>query len=117
MIHKFFKWIFKSELQELNSQIQKTKEATSKLENYQKSLKNVLENIDVSVDIHEYHRYTKSWAVISLQGQKSDYLKFIDLGDADIKHIQEFLKQFERNINVKVDASPNASQFLRVARY
>ena len=117
MIRKFFKWIFKSELQELNSQIQKTKEATATLESYQKSLKNVLQNIDISVDVHEYHRYSKSWAVISLQGQKSDYLKFIDLGDADIRHIQQFLRQFERNANIKIDASPNASLFLRVARH
>ena len=117
MIRKFFKWIFKSELQELNLQIQKTKEATASFESYQNSLKNVLQNIDVSVDVHEYHRYSKSWAVISLQGSKTDYLKFIDLGDADIRHIQQFLRQFERNANVKIDASPNASQFLRVSRH
>lgn len=116
MIRKLFKWIFKSELRELNIQIQKTKEATVNFESYQKSLKNVLENIDVSVDVHEFHKYSKSWAVISLQGSKTDYLKFIDLGDADIRYIQQFLRQFERNTKVKIDASPNASQFLRVSR-
>lgn len=78
MVLKFFKWIFKSELEELNLQIQKTKEATAIFESYQNSLKNVLQNIDVSVDVHEYHRYSESW------------------GDADIRHIQQFLKQFEK---------------------
>lgn len=117
MIRNFFKWIFKSELQELNLQIQKTKEATAIFESYQKSLKNVLQNIDVSVDVHEYHRYSKNWAVISLQGSKTDFLKFIDLGDADIRHIQQFLRQFERNANIKIDASPNASKFLMVSRH
>jgi hypothetical protein len=114
MIRKFFKWIFKSELQKLNLQIQKTKEATLIFESYQKSLKNVLQNIDVSVDVHEYHRYSKSWAVISLQGSKTNYLKFIDLGDAEIRHIQQFLRQFENNINIKIDASPNTSKFLKI---
>lgn len=117
MIRKFFKWIFKSELQELNLQIQKNKEATVTFESYQKSLNNVLQNIDVSVDVHEYHRYSNSWAVISLQGSKTDYLKFIELGDTDIYHIQQFLRRFERNANVKIDASPRASQFLRVTRH
>ena len=117
MIRKFFKWIFKHELQELNQQIQKTKDATIIFETYNKNLENILQNIDVSVDVHEYHKHSNSWAVISLQGSKTDYLKFIDLGDADIKHIQQFLRQFERkNINVKIDASPNASQFLKISR-
>lgn len=117
MLRKFFKWIFKAELQELNVQIQKTKEVTAEFERYQKSLKNILQNIDVSVDVHEYHKYSKDWAVISLQGSKTDYLKFIDLGDADIRHIQQFLRQFERDANVKIDAYPNASQLLRIDRH
>lgn len=40
MIRKLFKWIFKAELQELNSQIQRTKEATADYERYQRTLDN-----------------------------------------------------------------------------
>jgi len=114
MIHKLFKWIFKAELQELNSQIQRTKEATANYERYQKTLDNVLKNIDVSIDVHEYHRRSNSWAVVSIQGKKTDYIKFIDLKDSDIREIQMFMRQFERNANIKIDASPNASEFLRI---
>ncbi len=113
MIRKIFKWIFKSELQELNTQIQNSKEIAVKNEALQKTLNSFL---DVSVDVHEYQKHSKSWAVISLQGTKADYIKFIDLGDADIRHIQQFLRQFERDANIKIDASPIASQFLRISR-
>lgn len=116
MIRNFFKWVFKRELQELNKQIQNTKQATNKYKEYEHSLKNILQNIDVSVDVSEHHRYSKSWAVISLQGCKTDYLKFIDLGDSDIRQIQSFLVRFDRENNIKIDASPSASGFLRASR-
>ena len=59
-------------------------------------------NIDVSVDVH--HR-SGSWAVVSLQGTKTDYIKFIDLGNRDMMEIARFLRQYDR-ANVKLDASP-----------
>lgn len=114
MIRKLFKWIFKAELQQLETQIQKAKDTTVNYESMEKRIKNVLSNIDVSVDVHEYHKYSSSWAVISLQGQKTDYIKFVDLGDRDIRYISEFLRKFERDANIKVDASPHASKFLRI---
>lgn len=114
MIRKLLKWAFKSELQELNLQLQETKKVMITFENYQKRVENLLQNIDISVDVHEYHSHAKSWAVISLQGHKTDYIKFIDLGDSDILHIQQFLRKFERDIGIKIDASPKASQFLRI---
>lgn len=115
-MRKFFKWLFKSELQELHLQIQKTKDATANYESLLKKLNNLLENIDVSIDVHESHKYSNSWAVISLQGSKTDYLKFVDLGYKDIREIQKYLRKFERDTNVKIDASPNASQFLRIPK-
>ncbi len=114
---KFFKWVFKAELNQLEIQIQKTNDATANYESQEKRIKNVLQNvlknIDVSVDVHEH---SPSWAVVSLQGQKTDYIKFIDLGNSEIRHIAEFLRRYERdaNTNIKIDASPNISQFLRI---
>lgn len=115
LARKLFKWIFKSELQELNSQILRTKAATASFEVYQKKLNNVLENIDISIDVHEYHRHARSWAVISLQGVKTDYVKFVDLRDSQIREISIFLRQFERDSHMKIDASPQASEFLRIS--
>jgi type I site-specific restriction-modification system R (restriction) subunit len=116
MIRKFFKWIFKNELQQLQAQINRTKEATSSYEAQEKIIKNILQNIDVSVDVHEYCRHSNSWAVISLQGQKTDYIKFVDLGNSNIREIGLFLRGFERHANIKVDASPHTTGFLRISR-
>ena len=116
MIKRFFKWLFKLELQELQIQINNSKEQHNRVASLEKSLKNVLGNIDISVDVHEFHRYSNSWAVISIQGKESDYIKFVDLGSSDIREIQQFLRGFERNQNVKIDAIPNTSKFLKISR-
>lgn len=116
MIRKFFKWLFKAELNQLESRILEAKAATNKVEMMERHFNKMLSNIDVSVDVHEHHRYARSWAVISLQGSRTDYLKFIDLGDSDIRHIAQFLRQFERGSNIKIDASPSATGFLRMPR-
>jgi len=108
MIKRFFKWIFKSELLELQKQINHTKEATKKYSEQELKIDNLLGNIDVSVDVHQY---SKSWAVISIQGKKTDYIKFVDLGESEIRDIQMFLRNFDRR---KIDASPIASRFLRI---
>lgn len=62
----------------------------------------MLGNLDVSVDVHLRSR---SWAVLSLQGKKTDFIKFIDLGDRDVCEIQKFLRTFDRE-QVKIDANP-----------
>ncbi len=117
MVRKLFNWIFKVELNKLKSEIVKAENLITTLDKQRKVFDNVLSNIDVSVDIHEYdHRYSPSWAVISLQGQKTDYIKFIALGQSDINEIANFLRQFERNTNIKVDASPHATRFLRITQ-
>ena len=54
----------------------------------------------VSVDIHER---SPSWAVISLQGERADYVQFVDLGQRDVRDIQHFLRRFDRK-NVAIDA-------------
>lgn len=119
MLRKFFKWIFKAELAELEKQIQESRNDSSKLKNTlnsaeqaRKVIVQTLEGIDISVDVHE-SGYSRNWAVISLQGQKSDYIKFIDMNDRHIEEIARFLRQYERQFNIKVDASPYASPYLR----
>lgn len=67
-----------------------------------KDIHNILGNLDVSVGVH---MKSGSWAVVSLQGQRADYIKFIDLGDRDICEIQKFLRTFDRE-QIKIDANP-----------
>lgn len=116
MMRKLFKWIFKEELKQLEAQISEATKLADKLNIQSETFNQVLSNIDISVDVHEYARYAPSWAVISLQGQKTDYIKFVDLRNSDINEISKFLRKYERNTHVKIDASPIASNFLRIHR-
>lgn len=116
MIRKLFNWIFKKDLDKLKSEILKVEIVKKKLEKQYEEFNNVLSGIDVSVDVHEYN-YSPSWAVISFQGEKSDFIKFINLGKSDIMEISRFLRKFDRKYNMKVDASPMTSHFLKVERF
>lgn len=92
LFKRLFEWAFKEELEDMRQDA--------------KRVKNVLGNLDISVDVHHY---SPSWAVISIQGKKSDYIKFINLGAADMSEIQHFLRQFERS---KVDCSPTDKSYI-----
>lgn len=109
LLRKLFLYLFKEDFQRmkalernLEGLIHRQKCATSLAEVRAERIRKLLGDIDVSVDVH--HR-SGSWAVVSLQGGKTDYIKFIDLGDRDIMDIAHFLRQYDRK-NVKIDASP-----------
>ena len=107
IIKKFFRWIFSDELKSIEQSVNSSKFELEKIREKSDKLSNILGNIDVSVDVHEYSR---SWAVISIQGEKSDYIKFVDLGRSEIREIENFLRHFDRR---KIDASPQASRYLK----
>lgn len=67
-----------------------------------RDIHNILGNLDVSADIH---MKSGSWAVVSIQGKKTDYIKFIDLHGKDVLEIQRYLSLFDRE-RVKIDANP-----------
>lgn len=109
LLRKLFLYLFKEDFQRmkalernLEGLIHRQKCATSLAEIRAERIRKLLGNIDVSVDVHHL---SGSWAVVSLQGGKTDYIKFIDLGDRDIMDIAHFLRQYDRK-NVKIDASP-----------
>lgn len=109
LLRKLFLYLFKEDFQrmkalerDLEGLIHRQKCATSLAEVHAARIKQLMGNIDVSVDVH--HR-SGSWAVVSLQGGKTDYIKFIDLGSRDMMDIAHFLRQYDR-ANVKIDASP-----------
>lgn len=108
MIKKIFSWIFKQELIQLKQAVSELNIAKAALEVNQKRLENILDNFDISVD---HHPYGRSWAVISIQGKKADYIKFIDLGESEIRAIQRFVSQFDRS---KVDTAPHFSHFFKI---
>lgn len=118
ILKKFFLWIFR---EEINGTKEEREEFERKVKFFERDLKrldaelfvkyekldNMLNNLDISVD---HHIYSKSWAVISIQGKRQDFIKFIDLGEKDIQQISNFLKNFDRT---KIDASPEATKLIR----
>lgn len=113
-LKKLFNWIFEEELSKLKKETedayQKSLIAEDMLKKANKKAKDInslLGNLDVSVDVH---RYSSSWAVISLQGKTTDYLKFVNLGESQIREIAQFLSNFDRS---KIDANPLETKMLR----
>jgi hypothetical protein len=109
LLRKLFFWLFEEDFQamekkckDLDGLIHRQKCATQEAEVRAERIRKLMGNIDVSVDVQ--HR-SGSWAVVSLQGAKTDYIKFIDLGSRDMMEIARFLRQYDR-ANVKIDASP-----------
>lgn len=114
---KFFYWIFKEEIEKelerlreqtlkLNETILNVERTSKNLQKKHVKLDEIFENLEVSID---HHQYSNSWAAISLQGNKRNFIKFIQLGDADIRTISDFLSKFDRS---KIDASPNVTKHL-----
>lgn len=103
IIKKLFNWVFQEELSEM-------KKNTLRINLIAERVEKVLGNIDVSVDVNHY---TPSWAVISIQGRRTDYIKFVYLQDSDIREIGDFLRHFER---VKVDCRTDQAPFFNIFR-
>jgi len=110
MKKKILKWLFREELNNLQTEIRLSKDQRINLESQEKRIKNLLNNLDVSIDVHQY---SPSWAVISIQGEKQDFIKFIELGEVDIREIYKFLKKYDRQ---KVDASPPNTHFIKILK-
>lgn len=94
MIKRFFRWVFKEELAKLELSISDNGDLRNRLES-------VIGNMDVGVDVNQY---SPSWAVVSIQGVKTDYIRFINLSQGEATDIQRFLSNFRDDRRVKVDA-------------
>lgn len=111
----FFEWAFSDELtnmrttcdrqQRTTSQMRKEIEDLRILQNqlnvYEKKLKALLGNISVSANLP---KKAENWAVISIQGEKIDYVKFIALPKNDMLAISQFLAQFNSRA---LETNPN----------
>lgn len=107
IIRKFFLWLFKDEINKVESLLYQCEQERNRLQYQAGRVENLLSNLDISVDLHHY---APSWAVISLQGKSTDYIKFIEMNDRNIQDISSFLRQFERS---KIDCSPMERGFFR----
>ena len=121
MIRKLFRWIFQAEIAQLEklqietlSMNETLKFQVHQIMEHNNQVKQLLGKCDVSVDVHM--RHVPSWAVISIQGKKADYIKFIDLGHRDVVDIAHFLRRYERLSNIKIDAAPQVSDFLKISK-
>lgn len=102
----FLEWAFSEEFnnmrttceqqQRTTTQMQKEIEDLRILQNqlgiYEKKLKSLLGSISVSANLP---KKAENWAVISIQGEKIDYVKFIALPKSDMIAISRFLAQFQ----------------------
>ena len=123
MRKKLFSWFFKKEIADLKSdlkqleQIRKSYLATeSCILEYKRVLEDVLDRVEVSVDV-DTSKYSQSWAVVSIQGGKSDFIRFMDLGKTEALHIQRFLAQYGERVRGKVDFPTGfPKEFLKIKR-
>jgi hypothetical protein len=106
-VQKIFIKIFNKYLKRIDNKIQL-------FEIYEKRIKSLIGNMDISVDVHQR---SPSWAVLSIKSRSGAYVKFIELGDMDAKELALFLRKYEKeNINTKIDASPYLTQFFKAER-
>lgn len=52
----------------------------------------------------DHHFHDTSWAIIKVDVDDVCYLKFLDLGKADLREIQQFMRRFDR---ARIDARPD----------
>lgn len=100
LFRMFFSWVFKEELDRLNALELRANNNSVAVSYLQEKLGPIIENTGVAVDVHQY---SNSWAVICIQGEQTDFIKFVNLGKTDIRELQSFLRRFDREL---VDAFP-----------
>ena len=103
----FFEWAFSDELSSMRTTCEQQQKTTLQMKHeieelrilqntvnvYKKKLESMLGGISVSANIP---RKGENWAVISIQGEGIDYVKFIALPKNDMIAISKFLAQFDQ---------------------
>lgn len=102
----FLEWAFSEEFNNMRTTCEKQQRTTSQMRKeiedlrilqnqlnvYEKKLKSLLGGISVSANLP---KKAENWAVISIQGEQIDYVKFISLPKNDMIAISRFLAQFQ----------------------
>lgn len=118
---KFARWLLKEQIEKLELSQQKYDSLLRDQSNIYKKqvdlvkeLQDKLGNIGVGVDV-DPHPYSHSWAVICLQGNKRDFIKFVELNDSNVHEIQRFLSNFRRdNVNIDLPIDMPKNIFFRI---
>lgn len=114
LIKRFGRWLLSDEIKEqkeIIGDLKKQRKQTLALNNY---LENVL---GLGLDVTQHPgRYSKSWAAICIQGKSHDFVRFVNLRDSEIRHINNFLRQFDRANSPCIDAEPHTSALLKFER-
>jgi hypothetical protein len=113
LIKKFFIWLFKEELNEINHINSETKKQLKEFKRINIAMERIMKSMDVGLNVEYAPKYSKSWCVFSIQGEKEDFIKFMDLGDKELIELRKIIKQFE-GTNIKIDAIPQTSRFLKI---
>ncbi|MDC7248618.1 MAG: hypothetical protein PQJ49_01705 [Sphaerochaetaceae bacterium] len=112
------KWLKKIlGITKLEEDLSSSKKVIEILRNNEKFALQEIENlkslVNVGVDVH-LHNPRENWAVICIQG-KPDYVKFVHLGERDIKEIQRFLRNFDsKNVTIDTPMYLDKRRFLRL---
>lgn len=102
----FLEWAFSEEFDNMRTTCEQQQRTTTQMQReienlrilqnqlgiYEKKLKSLLGTISVSANLP---KKAENWAVISIQGEKIDYVKFIALPKNDMIAISRFLAQFQ----------------------
>ena len=102
----FLEWAFSEEFDNMRTTCEQQQRTTTQMQReiedlrilqnqlgiYEKKLKSLLGSISVSANLP---KKAENWAVISIQGEKIDYVKFIALPKNDMIAISRFLAQFQ----------------------
>jgi uncharacterized protein with von Willebrand factor type A (vWA) domain len=119
LIKRILRWALKPEIERMEQEADAMARVhriheENKLLNQR--LRLLLNNFGAGLDVEiSGHKYARSWAVVCLQGEKADFVKFVDLGDAEIREIQRYIYQFERG-KTAIDAAPQFRQILKFQR-
>ena len=114
-------WLLKDELKSIEkieaevSQLYRVHALLSRLPEELKTdtLKLIEEEIGgVAIDIHQY---SPSWAVINIQGEKANFIKFVDLNDRNIREIQHYFRRFDQQrINADMPNGMPKDMFFKI---
>lgn len=101
-LKRFFCYLF-----EIDNEIKKLKELQIELKQSKDRFDEIFGRLEISVDYHEHHEHN-NWAVISIAGEGSDFIKFVNLNSKDLMEIKRFMSVFDKS---KVDHSPSMTPY------
>jgi 23S rRNA A2030 N6-methylase RlmJ len=97
-------WLFSEEINQYKKEIERLKKERKASEDLNNFLRNIWGEMEVNLD---HHYRSPSWAVICLQGKRADFIKLVELPEADMRCLLNFLQLFKRGkVNCEHDLRP-----------